>query len=446
MNLLGFTFFLLISTLMMALPRRVAGAAVFMAMIYITQGQWVDIAGFHFTAMRLVLLVGMLRAFASGWFQELEYNSIDRSIVLFVSVLTAVAFIRCRTVGILVYSTGMIYNIFLSHFLFRVLVRNLQELEDFLKVILIVSIPFALTMFSESNNGQNFFSAFGGVTAVDGFRNGHYRACSAFRSPITAGTYGATLLPIYLGLLLTGRKRGVALCGIVISVIIVISARSSGPLLAAGCGILGWLFWKVRDRITTLRRIFWGVIIGLHFYMKAPVWFLMGRISDIVGGGGYHRAEIVDAAVTHFSRWCWVGTDETADWMATQISEGGADLTNEFVVYAVYGGLISLILFVMIIVRVFRFLGLARKALAGVNSVEEKMIWGLGCAMFATQVNFFSVSYFDQVHVLWHFLLAACASCSFNALNHPEEFIEEPAQEELSVEKVPDQDIFVETF
>lgn len=443
MNGLGFILTLIFSAMVMILPRRLAGLGVFAAMMYITQGQQIEILGFHFTTMRMVLLLGTLRGFASGWFRELEYNSIDRAVVVFVIVLAGVFMLRCRTTTILVYCMGMDYNILLSYFLSRVLVRDLAELEDFLKVILLGSIPFTLFLMEEGHTGHNLFAMFGGVGATDMYRDGHFRASGAFRSPITGGTYGATLLPIFLGLYLTGRRKAVAFWGMVLCICIVMSARSSGPLLASGCGAIGWALWKFRDSITKIRRGLYGGIFALHLYMKAPVWFLMGRISDLVGGGGYHRAEIVDAAVNHFSEWCWIGTDQTGEWMPTQLYNGAADLTNEFVGYAVLGGLASLILFIMVLVKAFRFLGLARKKLASVKSTEETVLWGLGCSLFATVINFFSVSYFDQSEVLWLFLLASCTSCSFSALNHTEDYA--PVDEEqMALEKVEPEEVLVE--
>jgi hypothetical protein len=174
-------------------------------------------------------------------------------------------------------------------------------------------------------------------------------------------------------------------------------------------------------------------IVSLHLYMKAPVWFLMGHMSDIVGGGGWHRAEIVDSAVKNFNTWWFAGTNQTGSWVATELSFGGADLTNQFVVAGVHAGLLSLILFIWVIVRCYRYLGLALQRVRGVHPDAEMLLWSFGAALYATIVNFFSVSYFDQIYIIWYLLLAVIASASFAILKEEPSVIpaSESAPEEM---------------
>jgi hypothetical protein len=135
----------------------------------------------------------------------------------------------------------------------------------------------------------------------------------------------------------------------------------------------------------------------------------MARVSDLLGGGGYHRAEIVDQFVNHFSSWWLIGMNDTGGWVAYQLQDGTADLTNQFVVAGVTGGLIGLILFTRIVVRCFGHIGLAMRKVCETSPDVEKVLWALGAALFATIVNFFSVSYFDQIHVVWYLLAAVIA-------------------------------------
>lgn len=228
-------------------------------------------------------------------------------------------------------------------------------------------------------------------------------------------------MPFFIGLYLTGRQRPYAVVGIVAATMIVICSRSSGPLLAYGSGILALLFWRWRERMRTVRWAVLITIVSLHLYMKAPVWFLMGHMSDIVGGGGWHRAEIVDSAVKNFGSWWFAGTNQTGKWVATELSFGGADLTNQFVVAGVHAGLLSLMLFIWIIVRAYRYLGLAMQRVRGISPDVEMLLWSFGASLYATIVNFFSVSYFDQIYMVWYLLLAMIASASFAILK------EEPA-------------------
>lgn len=412
MNAAGVILTLLFSLAVLAAPRRYALWGVIGATCYLTQGQQIIVAGFHFTALRLVLLAGILRSFGRGEFREMGFNPIDKCFVVYVVSMLFMVTIAGNGAF---YQVGCTYNMLLPYFLFRALLKNLEEFENFLADLALLILPFTLFISQESFTGQNVFSAFGGVSTM--FRDGHFRAEAAFRSPITAGTLGATLMPLFAGLFLTGRKRPYAIIGIVAATIIVICSRSSGPLLAYGSAILALVFWRWREH---MRRLRWTVLItlvALHLYMKAPVWFLMGHMSDLVGGGGWYRAEIVDQAVNHFRAWWLMGTSDIASWSPTPLADGAADLTNQFVVAGVRGGLWSLIVFIVIFVRCFRYLGLAMQKVRGLVLDIEWMLWATGAALYGTMVNFFSISYFDQIDVIWYLLLAAISTVTFSILN-----------------------------
>ncbi len=105
-------------------------------------------------------------------------------------------------------------------------------------------------------------------------------------------------------------------------------------------GMVGLSFWAFRSNMRAVR---WGIVfllVALHAYMKAPVWFLIARLGDAVGGGGWHRAALIDAAIRHFNEWWLIGTTYTAHWMPTTlaISPNSADLTNQFISEGVNGG------------------------------------------------------------------------------------------------------------
>ncbi len=415
MNTVGTFLTLLFSLIAFAAPRRYALLGAMGAACYITQGQQIDVFGFHFTAVRLVMLVGIFRSSSRGEFKEMGYNSIDKCLVAYVvSSMIIVAIGAGGDMKAMIYQLGCSYDILLPYFLFRALLKDHHEIEAFLADLAIVIVPFCIFMVMESRSGNNVFSAFGGVSTM--FRDGHFRAEAAFRSPITAGTIGATFISLFVGLYLTGRRRPYAVIGILAATIIVICSRSSGPLLAYGSGLFALLFWRERERMKRVRWIVLITLVSLHLYMKAPVWFLMGHMSDMVGGGGWYRAEIVDQAVNHFRSWWLFGTTDTASWSATPLADGAADLTNQFVVAGVRGGLLSLIIFIAIFVRSFRYLGLAMQKMRGIAPDVEIFFWALGATLYATLVNFFSVSYFDQVDVIWYLLLAMISSASFAIL------------------------------
>ena len=414
MSIVGFVIRLVRLLLVVVSSRRTAAISAFAGLMFLTQGQQIDIAGFHFTALRLILLAGIARAISRNELRSMPNNPIDKLVLAFAAAAAVLYTIRIGTAAALVYQLGRTYDILLSYFLFRALIRNPQEAKDCIDAIASLMIPFAALMAFEAFTGHNVFSAFGGIQEAPEIRDGHFRCQGSFRSPITAGTLGATFLPLFAGLNSRGKPKVRSIAGTAACCIVVIAARSSGPLLSVCAGIGGLCLWKWRRYTKWFRRgAYFGLII-LHLIMKAPVWFLFARISDLVGGGGWHRSELIDQAVNHFGSWWLMGTSDTGDWMPTQLENSGtADLTNQFVSAGVGGGLLALLLFILLIVKSFSVLGAALKGIAGNDLKRERLLWALGAALFTTVINFLSVSYFDQIEAVFYFLLACIAAAVF---------------------------------
>jgi hypothetical protein len=346
---------------------------------------------------------------ARGELNQVRFNTVDRSLVIFALAISIIATLRVGTSAELVYQIGTLYNTFLAYFVFRSLLKEEHHYRDVLAIVAFAIIPFALLMFFESLTNRNVFAVFGGVSDPDMIRDGQIRAQGAFRSPITAGAFGATFAMLYASILFARPRTRWALVGLVASAIIVFCSHSSGPLLGLALGLASLACWFVRRHTSKIRWAIVAALVGLNMVMKVPVWFLIGRVSDIVGGGGYHRAYLIDQFVRHFGSWWLAGTSNTSDWMPTQLETGGADLTNKFVADGVNGGLIGLVLSVALVVACFKWIGKALKAHRGQPPVE-KMLWGIGSTLVATIAIFFSVTYFDQSYVIWHFLLACIAN------------------------------------
>jgi uncharacterized membrane protein YhaH (DUF805 family) len=84
------------------------------------------------------------------------------------------------------------------------------------------------------------------------------------------------------------------------------------------------------------------------------------------------------------------------------------DLCNQFVVNALTGGLVTLVLYLMIFKRRFRAIGISRKLVEG-DRGQEWLFWCLGSALFANVVAHFGINY--MVHLtIYLFLLLVCIS------------------------------------
>ncbi|MBP1741122.1 MAG: hypothetical protein H6Q48_3415, partial [Deltaproteobacteria bacterium] len=94
-------------------------------------------------------------------------------------------------------------------------------------------------------------------------------------------------------------------------------------------------------------------------------------------------------------------------------------ITNQYVWEGVNGGLITLLLFLLMIGLCFRAVGLTLQKAENHPFEVRILIWSLGASLVSHLMSFFSVSYFDQVVMFWYFLLASISSASESIENKP---------------------------
>ena len=376
---------------------------------YLPLSEKLLIAIFHFSALRFVILFGWLRAVVRGEICPLKLNTIDKAIICWVISSFVIYIIRLQTSEALINRLGFIYNSIGLYFFFRLYIRDLDDIERVLKSIAIFIVPLAIAMLYEYSTGRNIFSIFGGIPEITGLRGERFRCQGPFRHPILAGTLGATLLPMFLALWFKGQNfRVYATAGVVSATIITVTSSSSGPLIAYIFGIVGLLMWPFRMHMRAIR---WGILLtlmSLHLVMKAPVWHLIQRLSSLIGGTGWHRAALIDQAIAHFGDWVLLGTSDTGEWMpyTLGIDSSAADITNQYIAEGIRGGLITMILYIIIIVCFFRMVGLSLKAMEERPFAEKIIVWSLGASLLAHVMAQASVGYFDQIIVIWYLLLA----------------------------------------
>jgi hypothetical protein len=297
------------------------------------------------------------------------------------------------------------------------MMNDLLDVEMVIKFLAVLIVPLAILMFIEYKTGRNLFSFFGGVPELSYIRKGRMRCQGPFLHPILAGTFGATLAPMFFCLWFqSDRGKIFALTGVISATIIMLTSNSSGPLMAFASGIVWFMMWPMRYRMKSIKWAIIGLFITLHVIMKAPVWYLMGRISSITGGTGWHRGDLIDAAISHFNEWWLIGTNYTKNWLLNDTLEDPnmVDITNQYIYEGVNGGIFRLILFVMIISTCFRIIWVVVNENPEETSEEKIIVWGMAGALVSHVVSFLSVSYFDQSAIYWYLLLALISTISLN--------------------------------
>jgi hypothetical protein len=391
--------------LILLLPRRFVIVPFLVCTFLIPLGQQVYLGGIHWLVGRILILAGLLRISISrisskGNFLAGGYNSIDCAFlwcVLAESVCVVLQYMQSQA---LINQCGFLIDSLGAYFLLRVLIQNKKDIYTAISCMAFLSVILAFFMVREQQTLHNAFGTIGGVQSVPDIREGKTRSQGVFQHALMAGTFAASLLPLFLLLGKNGKSKLVALIGIVGCTVMTITSQSSTPLLAYVSGVLIVCLWPIRKKMQLVRRGIVVALLGLAVVMKAPVWFVIAHIDLTGGSSGFHRAELIDTFIRHFSDWWLIGTKDIGSWGIDMW-----DTQNQYVNVGETGGLVAFILFICMISRGFARIGAARKTVEGKSS-QVWFLWFLSAALFAHLVSFFGVNYFDQSKVNWFLLLA----------------------------------------
>lgn len=381
--------------LILVLPRKYAIAPLLFGVFTIPLGQVVVLAGIHFTVLRILIIAGLARRAKSPLGSKFGggVNPIDVVTILWTIFSCLIFALQWMETQALIASLGDLLDRLGGYLVVRFLIRDMEDVKFAIKVFAAVCLVSGLGMINEHVTGRNIFGYLGGVPLYPAIRDGQLRAQAGFGIYIDAGVFGGILIPLFIWLWKAGRSRVSALVGILGAMAMMLAANSSTPLLGFAGGVFGLCLWPLRKSIRILR---WGLVmmlLGLHMVMKAPVWALIARVDLTGSSSGYHRYYLVDNCIRHFTDWWLLGYRNYDTWGWDMW-----DLSNQFVAVALTGGLITLVLFIMILSRSFGAIGTARKQIEG-NRAQEWFLWCLGAALLANVVSFFGCSYMGQMQM-----------------------------------------------
>ena len=401
---LGLAFLALAGALVLLLPRKYVVVPLLLVAFFVGMAQTIVVAGLHFQMIRIMVIFCWIRVIVShrSWQKGgkgFKLNNIDKAFA-FWAVSSFVAFsLLWGSSDAAVNRLGFLYNAFGIYFFFRLICRDGEDVNRISQILIWICVVLSVCMLSEQLTGRNLFSILGGVPGLTAIRGGKLRSQASFGNAITAGIFGAVLMPLFLSLLQARKRRATAGLGVIAATVITFTSASSTPISVYAAGILGMCIWPLRKSMRMLRWAVVVLLVVLHMVMKAPVWALISRF-DFQGGSGYHRYVLVDTFINHFWDWCVIGYRYPEQW-----GWYTGDQANEYIFQGETGGLLTLALFLLIITRSFGRLGKARRA-AGSDSAAARRLWALGCVLFAHCLALIGIDYFDQSSVNLYLLLA----------------------------------------
>ncbi|MCF7981087.1 MAG: hypothetical protein K9K86_03810 [Pseudomonadales bacterium] len=306
-----------------------------------------------------------------------------------------------------IYKLGVIFDCLGLYYIFRRSLTSWNDVFFTIKLFAFFAIVSAPLMIYERITEESLFSIFGRSAAV--FHRGRFRCSGPFPHPIMMGLFWANLLPLFYGCIKAGMNKVFFFTAIAAAGICVLLSGSSTPIMTV-IGVIGfWMIYRYRMYGKEICIGLICVLTGLHLVMKAPVWHLISRVNIFSGSTGYHRYLLIDRTISHFSEWALIGCKSVEHW---GIWVG--DVTNQFILEGVTGGLITMLIFIFTVGYAIRITG---KCSLAPQPAESKWIcWAMCVSILGHCVSFFGVSYFGQIMMLLY-LQFSCVSFISDRLN-----------------------------
>jgi hypothetical protein len=401
--------------LILSQPRNKAITPFLLTFFTIPAGQVVVVGGLHFTVLRILTLAVLARMVAfRGRCSEGKlaggFNRLDRVVVLWTLSTFIVFYLEFLETQVLIKGLGDLIDSLGGYLAVRFLIPDRETLRRSVKALAAICVIQGVCMCSELFTFQNVFGSMG--ANQPSIREGRVRA-EGTMGGLYAGAFAGVLIPVFLWICRERKYRLVSGAGLAGATAMVLASHASTAWLAYAGSLVGLAFWPLRKHMRLVRWAIVTTLVSLHLVMNGPVWSLIEHIDLTGGSSSYHRYMLVDNCIRHVADWWLLGCKNYGDWGFSMW-----DLCNQFVVAAVTGGVVTLIIFIAVYSRGFGAVGIARRRVNG-DRVQEWSVWCLGSALFANVVASFGINYMNHLMMSFYVLLV-CISVSTLALRPPD--------------------------
>lgn len=370
---------------------------------FVSSAQKITVFQLDFNIIRIMILFSIIRFIIKPEKQKFIWHPLDKLIIYLALARILIYTLQVGNFGAFIYQLGASFDAFGIYFIFRKIFTSWKDIEASIQAFIFLSVPVSIFFIIEHSTGYNLFSVFGGVHEITMARQGRLRCQGAFSHPIIAGCFWAVLLPMMIALKNNSNKLKVFIITLP-AIIIVITTASSTPISALAIGIVGGFLFIYRKKMKTIRKFLILILVLAHFSMKGSVWSLIAKINITAGSTSYYRYALLNGFITHIDEWWLLGTRNSSHWCW-----GCQDITNQYILEGMRGGLLSLVLFFIIIGVAFNSVGDTWRRVQDDN-VKLALSWSAGVALLVHSANFIGVSYFGYIIMLWYFQLAMIAS------------------------------------
>ena len=280
--------------LILVLPRKYVIVPVLLMAFLVPLGQSVYAVGVHWLVLRIIVLFGLLRILVIKFTSKKSpfaggFNNIDKAFLICVVAQGIATPLQYMDSQAIVNQFGVLIDLLGGYFLLRGLIQDEADCFLTLKCLALLTVVLGLCMVREQVALQNIFGQIGLGRTVPEIREGKIRSQAVFQHSLTAGTFGAVLLPLFFLLWKNGKAKVMAVAGVFGSTVMTICSNSSTPLLAYVAGILGMCLWPIRKKMKAVR---WGIATNIMWAWVLTIpaaavagWIAMEVIQLFVAGG-----------------------------------------------------------------------------------------------------------------------------------------------------------------
>ena len=373
-------------------PRKYLIWPVVVIACFISPAQRFAVLGMDFHFLRAITLMLLVRILIFRDLKDVRLGRADLALCGLVAMIVLCTLAR-GGINPAMTQAGKMIELFCLYFIGRALVRNLDDVRYMLLGVGLLAIPVGISFVVEQYTRYNFFSLFGGIPEMTVIRDGKLRSQGSFVHPITAGVFWASFAPMFMAQIFA-KQRGllyiwIGWVGFIMCCVCAFMTNSSTSIAGILIGLTGWCFYKFRNN---LRMIFWIMLICVFIIHMASTRGFHGviftRISFISASTGYHRYMLFEGLFNNVQKWFFVGTNNR------MFNRSFIDVTNQYILTAIDGGIVALFLQLSLIVMAFKAVGRALRA-STVKS-DTLLVFGIGVAYLVAVISFTAVSAYGE--------------------------------------------------
>ena len=388
----------------------------------------VSIASIDFSLSRILILSVLIKIFTqTNLVKNFKWHITDTFMVLYMLVrLIALS----QNVPIRIFierEGGGFIDSFLPYFASRLIINSKSKLQEFIRLIVIVSIPVGLLGVYQCVTGNNplgFLSKYyswglASDTSTMYSRHGFYRASSSFGS---LGAYGLFFSALTILSISTWKYRiWTKNKNIIYSILMflgTLASMSSAPLFSIVVAVFLLACFPFRRLWPVLVIVFITWILSIEFYSNRHWYEVLTRFA-FSSHTAYYRIELIKEAFGGGMDGHWLfgygyvgvgpgNNNSNFHWVHI-------DIVNIYLAILIRVGIAGLIPFLGVNFLYYRNLFVAGKKALTLNNLW--LIWCIMAIFGGWNVAMMTIAALGQVNTLMHILIGISANLSMNILN-----------------------------